>query len=89
MTKMAATPIYKNPLEIFPGTTGLILMKLFMKHQRPNPIIVYTNYDLGLTLTYLTDGNVKFCNLGFYMGKSDNDRFFLEIIAPCDLAFGL
>ena len=21
-------------------------------------------------------GKVKFCNLGFYMGKCDNDRFF-------------
>ena len=33
MTKMAAMPIYgKNTLKIFfPGTTGLILMKLGMK----------------------------------------------------------
>ena len=37
MTKMAAMLIHgKNPLKIlFPGTTGLILMKLCMKHQRP------------------------------------------------------
>ena len=46
MAKMAAMLIYgKNTLEIFfPGTTGLILMKLSMKRQRPKPIIVFTNY---------------------------------------------
>ena len=56
MTKMAAMPIHgKNTLEIFfPGTTGLILMKVGMKHQRPKPIIVFTNYDPGLNLTYFT-----------------------------------
>ena len=45
MTKMAAMPIYgKNTLEIFfPGTTGLILMKLAMNHQRPKPIIVFSS----------------------------------------------
>ena len=54
MTKMAAMPIYgKNTLKIFfPGTTGQILMKLCMKHQRPKPFIMYANYDPGLTLTY-------------------------------------
>ena len=43
MTKMAAMPIYvKITLEIFfPGTTGLILMKLGTKHQRPKLIIVF------------------------------------------------
>ena len=51
MTKMTAMPISgKNTLKIFfPGTTGLILMKLCMKHQRPKPFIFY---DPGLTLTY-------------------------------------
>ena len=54
MTKMTAMPIYsKNTLKIFfPGTTGLILMKLCMKHQRPKPFIFCSNYDPGLTLTY-------------------------------------
>ena len=48
-------PIYgKNTLKIFfSGTTGLILMKLCMKHQRPKPFIFFSNYDPGLTLTYL------------------------------------
>ena len=51
MTKMATVPIYgKNALEIFfPVSTGLILMKLGTKYQRPKPIKVCTNYDPGLT----------------------------------------
>ena len=54
MTKMAAMPIYgKNTLKIFfTGTTGLILMKLCKKHQRPKPFIFCSNYDPWLTLTY-------------------------------------
>ena len=77
MTKMAAMPIYGiNPLKIFfSGTTWQILIKLCMKHQRPKPFIICANYDPGLTLT-LFYGKVKFCNLGFYMGKRDNDGFF-------------
>ena len=53
MTKMAAIPIYgKNNLKIFfLGITGQILMKLCMKHQRPKPFIICSNYDPGLTLT--------------------------------------
>ena len=55
MTKMAAMPLYGlNTLTIFfPGTTGLILMKLCMKHQRPKPFIFWFKlYDPWLTLTY-------------------------------------
>ena len=56
MTKMAAMPMSgKNTLKIFfPGTTGLILMKCCMKHQRPKFFIhvFCSNYDPGLTLTY-------------------------------------
>ena len=74
MTKMAAMLIYgKKTLKIFfPGTTGLILMKLCMKYQRPTPLIFCSNW-VDLDLFY---GKVKFCNLGFYMGKCDNDGFF-------------
>ena len=60
MTKMAPMPIYgKNTLKIFfPGTTGLSLMKLCMKHQRPKPFIFCSNYDPGLTLTnFMTRSN--------------------------------
>ena len=54
MTKMAAMPIYgKYTLNIFfPETTGMILMKLCMKNQRPKPFIFCSNYDPWLTLTY-------------------------------------
>ena len=54
MTQMAPMPINgKNTLKIFfPGTTGLILMKLCIKHQRPKPFIICSNYDPGLTLSY-------------------------------------
>ena len=54
MAKMAVMLIYgKTTLKIlFPGTTGLILMKLCIKHQRTKPFIFCSNYDPGLTLTY-------------------------------------
>ena len=51
---MTAMPIMvTHTLKIFfLGTTGPILMKLCMKHQRPKPFIIYANYDAWLTLTY-------------------------------------
>ena len=54
MTKMAAMPIYgKNPLKIFfSGTGKLISMKLGMSDLKP--IIVCSNDDPGVTLTYFT-----------------------------------
>ena len=54
MAKMAVMPLYGiNTFKIFfPGTTGLILMKLCMKHQRQKPFIFCSNYDPVLTLTY-------------------------------------
>ena len=56
MTKMAAMPIYgKNPLKIFfSRTRGLISMKLGVKHRGLLPIIVCSNDDPGVTLTYFT-----------------------------------
>ena len=54
MTKMAATPIYgKNPSKIFYSRTGgPIFTKLGMKHRGLLPIIVCSNDDPGVTLTY-------------------------------------
>ena len=52
---MAVLPIYgkKKTLKIFsPGTIRPILTKLCMMHQIPKPLIFYSNYDSGLTLTY-------------------------------------
>ena len=56
MTKMAAMPIYGlNTLKIlFPGTSGSILMKLGKKHQRFKLIIVCSNNNPVLILTYFT-----------------------------------
>ena len=56
MTKMAATPIYgKNPSKIFFSRTGgPIFTKLGMQHRRLQPIIVCSNDDPGVTLTYFT-----------------------------------
>ena len=52
MTKMAPMPIYGKALILFPGTTGLSLMKLCMKHQRPKVFILCSNYDHGKSMTY-------------------------------------
>ena len=56
MTKMAATPIYgKNPSKIFFSRTDRrISTKLGMYHRGLQPIIVCSNDDPGLTLTYFT-----------------------------------
>ena len=76
MTKMADKPIYgKNTLKIlYPGTTGPILMKLFMKYQRSKPFIICANYDPGLNLTYFTA--MSNLQLRLYIGKCDIDGFF-------------
>ena len=54
MTKMAAMPIYgKNPSQIFfSKTSGLISMKLGMKHRWLKHYNVYINHDPVMTLTY-------------------------------------
>ena len=56
MTKMAATPIYgKNPSKIFFfGTGWAISRKLGMLHWGLQPIIVCSNDDPPMTLTYFT-----------------------------------
>ena len=88
MTKMAAMPIYgKKPLKpIFPGTTGQILMKLCMKHQRPKPFIIFANFDPRLTLTYFTARSNFATQALTWENVTMMDS--LEIIASCDLEFG-
>ena len=55
MTKMAARPIYgKNLSNIFSGTGRRISMKLGMYHLGLLLIIVCSNDDPGVTLTYFT-----------------------------------
>ena len=56
MTKMAAKPIYgKNPSKIFfSRTKGLMTLWLGMLHWGLGPIIVCSNDDPRLTMTYFT-----------------------------------
>ena len=55
MTKMAAMSIYgKDPSKIFSGTGRLISTRLGMYHRGFLPIIVCSNVDIGVTLTYFT-----------------------------------
>ena len=56
MTKMATMPIYgKNPSKIFcSGTGGPISTKLGMQYRGLQPIIVCSNDDPRVTLTYFT-----------------------------------
>ena len=55
MTKMATMPIYgKNPSKIFSRTSGPISMKHGMYHWGLLSIIICSNDDPGLTLTYFT-----------------------------------
>ena len=87
MSNMAAMPIYvKNTLKIlFPGTTGPMLMKLCMKYQRPKPFIICANYNPGLTLTILRQGQI--CNLGLTW-ENVTLMDSLEFIASGDLESG-
>ena len=55
MTKMAAMTVYgKNPSKIFSGTGEPISTKLGMYHGGLLLIIVRSNDDPGVTLTYST-----------------------------------
>ena len=77
MTKMAAMSIYgKNPSKIL-SRTG---RPISTKHRGLQPIKVCSNDDPGVTLTYFT-AKVKFGNLDFSMGKSENSGFFRNYCA--------
>ena len=83
MTKVAATPIYGKNLEkliFFSRTGSSMILKVGMQHRGLKLYKVCINGDAGLTL-------VKFGNLGFSMGKSENSGFS-ETIAACDLKVG-
>ena len=55
MTKMTAMPIYgKTPSKIFSGTGGPISTNFGMYHWGLLPIIICSNDDPGVTLTFLT-----------------------------------
>ena len=88
MTKMAARPIYgKNPLEIFFSRTGrLISTKLGLLYQGLQPIIIYSNDDPGVTLTYFT-ARSNLVILAFLWEKVKTVDFS-ETTAVCDLKVG-
>ena len=71
---------------LFPGTTGPIVMKLCMKHQRPKLFIVCSNYDPWLTLTYFT-ARSNFATWAF-MCENVTMMDYLKSIDSCDLEFG-
>ena len=55
VAKMAATPIYgKKTSKIFSRTKGPMTLRLGMYHWGLGPIIVCSNDDPRLTLTYFT-----------------------------------
>ena len=82
---MAAMPIYgKNPLEIFFSRSGRqISTKLGMKHRGLQPIIVYSNDDPRVTLTYFTTRS-NLVILAF-LWKKVKTVDFSESIAACVL----
>ena len=88
MTKMAAMPTYgKNPLEIFFSRTGRpISTKLGMWHRGLQPIIVYSNVDPRVTLTYFMARS----NLGIlaFLWEKVKTLDFSETIAACELKVG-
>ena len=85
MTKMAAMPIYgKNPSKIFSGTSGPISTKLGMKHRGLLPIIVCSNDDPGLTLTYFT-ARSNFVTKALLFEKVRKKMDFSKTIAACGL----
>ena len=88
MTKMAAMPIYgKNPLKIFFSGTGWpIYTKLGMNHRGLQPIIICSNDDLWVTLTYFT-ARSNLVTYGFLWEKVKTVDFS-GTIAACDLKVG-
>ena len=87
MTKMAAIPICGKTLKIFcPLTSGPLLTKLVMKHQRLKPIIFYSHHNPELTLTYLT-ARLNFETLA-YIWEDVTTMDSLETIESFDLEIG-
>ena len=85
---MAARPIYGlSPLKIFSRTESPMIFKFGMQHGGLGLYKICINGDLRLTLTYFTARS--FANLGFSIGKSENNGFFSETIAACDLKGGI
>ena len=63
--------LWLKPLKIFSRTE---IFKFGMQHGGLRLYKICINGDLGLTLTYFTTRS--FANLGFSIGKSENNEFF-------------
>ena len=75
MTKMAVMPIYGNdPSKIFPVTKGPMTLWLGMLHWGIGPIIVCSNDDPRLTLTYFT-ARSNLVPYAFIWGKTVRKSF--------------
>ena len=59
MTKMASIAINSKNLKIFSRTKRPVILKLDMKHQAMELYKVYINHDLGMTLTFLQQGQLR------------------------------
>ena len=83
MTKMAAMSIYgKNPSTIFSGTGRPIFKKLGMKRRGLQHIIVCSNDDPGVTLTYFM-ARSNLVNLAFLEEKVKKVCvFFQKLLQP-------
>ena len=85
---MAATLIYgKNPSKISSGTGGPISTKLGMQYWGLQPILVCSNDDTGMTLTYFT-ARSNLATYAFLLEKVKTVDFFSETIAASDLKVG-
>ena len=75
MTKMATTPLYgKNTSKIFSRTSG------------PHPIIVYSNDDPKLTLTYfMARSNLV---IKAFLKEKGKTMDFAETVAASDVKIG-
>ena len=87
MIKMAAMPIYgKNPLKIFSGTGRSISTKHGMQHRGLQPIILCSNDDPRVTMTYFR-ARSNLVTSAFLWGKVKTVDLS-ETIAACDLKVG-
>ena len=84
LAKIAAMPIYGKHFRIlFPGTTGPIVMKLCMTHQRPKLFLDCSNHYPGLT--YLT-ARSNFATWAFML-ENVTVMDYLKIIVSSNLEF--
>ena len=79
---MAAMSVYGKSLsKIFSGTGRPISMKLGMQHPGLQPVIVCSNGDPGVTLTYFT-AKSNFVNKVFLWEKKGKQWIFQKLLQP-------